>query len=219
MTKSDRTGAPASPDAWVYKARRSWPSRLGVSLRQGAIPYPLLGVALVVACGAIFMVLQSHADDRRPVLALAHTVSPGHVLSAQDLREVAVAVDPSVPVVATNQAASVVGKTMATTVPAGSLLTLGAVGAAPVPAPGHAIAALALKPGRWPPEIGPGSHVEVVAAGHASGGWPAVVTDVTSPPNEQTTVISVDVADTAAREIAALPSGQMSVVMQSAGGR
>jgi hypothetical protein len=49
--------------------------------------------------------------------------------------------------------------------------------------------------------------------------WPAVVTSVTSPPDQQITVISVQLGEAAAHQIAAVPAGQLSVVMVSGGGR
>jgi hypothetical protein len=48
--------------------------------------------------------------------------------------------------------------------------------------------------------------------------WPAVVTSVTSPPNQLVSVVSVQLSETAARQIAAVPAGQLSIVMLSAGG-
>ncbi|MEU0470942.1 hypothetical protein ABZ215_43750, partial [Amycolatopsis sp. NPDC006131] len=94
----------------------------------------------------------------------------------------------------------------------------------------QAIAALALKPGQFPPEIAGGARVAVVfvpgQAGTATsppadGGtvWPAVVTSVASAPNDQTTVVSVQLAEASARQVAAVPAGQLSLVMLAAGGR
>src|SRR5439155_589442 len=146
----------------------------------------------------------------------------GQVLTAQDLKQVNVAVEPGVSVVDVNQAASVVGKTMSTSLPAGALLTLDAVSGAGFPAAGQAIAALSLKAGQFPPEVSPGTHVSVVFVPGQVGTalaspptsdsttvWPAVVTSVTSPPNQQITVVSVQVSQAAARQVAAVPVGQL----------
>jgi hypothetical protein len=153
------------------------------------------------------------------------------MLSMQDLRQVNVAVDPGVSVVEANQAASVIGKTMSTSLPAGSLLTPEAIAASLLPDQGQAIAALALKAGQFPPEISPGSHVLVVfvpaqmgvaspgpRSGDASWVWPAVVTSVSVPANEQTTVVSVELSEAAARQVAAAPSGQLSLIMLATAG-
>jgi hypothetical protein len=180
----------------------------------------------------VFLVMSLNSGNREPVLALAQSVTVGQVLTAQDLKQVNIAVDPGVSVVDANQASSMVGKTMSTSLSAGALLTPDAVGTGGFPAVGQALAALSLKAGQFPNEVAPGSHVSVVfvpgQAGAAAASppspdqstvWPAVVTSVTSPPNQQITVISVQLAEAAARQIAAVPAGQLSVVMVSGGGR
>ena len=206
--------------------------------RRRSVPHLLLGLLLVLACVVAFLVVSLTTGDRRPVLALARSVTVGQVLSVQDLRQVEVAVDAGVGVVPADQAAAVVGRSMATSLPAGALLPPDAVGAAAmVPAAGQAIVALALKSGQLPVEVAAGARVSVVlvptqpstggaADGPGEGGapgrsraWPAVVTSVSVPPNEQVTVVSVQLAEAAAGEVAAVPVGQLSVVMLAGGGR
>lgn len=215
---------------WISDGKKPPASRLRATGRRRSVPYLLLGVLLVLACVGGFVLISLNSGDRQAVLALARGVSVGHVLTTQDLRQVNVAVDPGVAVVGAGQAATVVGRPMATNLSAGALLTPDAVGGAAVPTDGQAIAALALKPGQFPAEVGPGVRVSVVfvpgQAGTASsppvdGGtvWPAVVTSVTVPPNEQTTVVSVQLTEAAARQVAAVPAGQLSIVMLSSGGR
>jgi hypothetical protein len=228
---TDRSSASSTGTPWVAGGRtQNTFSRLRARNRR-SIPHLLLGALLVLACAAGFLVIWLNTGNRQPVLALARGVPVGHILSTQDLRQVNVAVDPGVSVVDANQAASVVGKTMSTSLPAGSLLTPDAIAASLLPGQGQAIAALALKAGQFPPEISPGSHVLVVFApaqvGVASPGprsgdtswvWPAVVTGVTLPANEQTTVVSVELSEPAARQVAAVPSGQLSLVMLATAG-
>jgi hypothetical protein len=186
-------------------------------------------VLLVLACVGGFVLISINSGDRQAVLALARDVSVGRVLTTQDLRQVNVAVDPDVAVVGADQAATVVGRPMATSLSAGALLTPDSVGGATLPTAGQAIAALALKAGQFPPEVAVGTRVSVVfvpgQAGTASsppadGGmaWPAVVTGVTIPVNEQTTVVSVQLSEAAARQVASVPVGQLSIVMLSTGG-
>src|SRR5207245_1857891 len=117
------------------------------------------GALLVLACAAAFLVVSLSSGSKQSVLALAQPVSVGQVLTAQDLKQVNVAVDPGVSVVDANQAASVVGKTLSENLPAGALLTLNAVSGSGVPANGQALAALSLKAGQFPPEVSPGAHV------------------------------------------------------------
>jgi hypothetical protein len=231
---TERSSVSSTGVAWMADGRKQTAfSRLRAARRR-SIPHLLLGALLVLACAAGFLVIWLNTGNRQPVLALARGVSVGHVLSMQDLRQVNVAVDPDVSVVEANQATSVVGKTMSTTLPAGSLLTPNAITASLTPGQGQAIAALALKAGQFPPEISPGSHVMVVLvpnqvgalspsprSGDVSWGWPAVVTSVSAPANEQITVVSVQLDESAARQVAAVPSGQVSLVMlaTTGGGR
>lgn len=233
-TTTSSAGSSAS-GSWVADGKKPV-SRLRGTGRRRSVPHLLLGVLLVLACAGAFVVVSLNSGNRQQVLALARPVSVGQVLTAQDLQQVSVAVDPGVSVVDASQAAGVVGKTMSTSLPAGALLTLEAVSGAGIPAEGEAIAALSLKAGQFPPEVSPGAHVSVVFVPGQAGAtvsspptsdslsgsgtvWPAVVTSVTTPPNEQTTVVSVQLPEDAAREVAAVPAGQLSIVMLSGGGR
>jgi hypothetical protein len=172
----------------------------------------------VLACAAGVVLWSLAAGQRQRVLAVARPVPVGHALSTADLREVSIAADPGVSTVPASQASTVVGRMMATSLPAGSLLTPEALGAALVPAPGQAITALALKAGAFPPELAPGARVAVVLVpGLLSAAWQATVISVTGRADEQTTVISLQLAEAAARQVAAVPAGQLSVVMLPGG--
>ncbi|ONI71150.1 hypothetical protein ALI144C_52490 [Actinosynnema sp. ALI-1.44] len=218
-------------DPWVADGKKP-ASRLRGTKRRRSIPHLLLGVLLVLACAAAFLVVSLNSGNRVTALALARPVAVGQVLATQDLKQVNVAVDPGVSVVDASQAASVVGKTVSASLPAGALLTFDAVSGSGVPQAGQAIAALSLKAGQFPVEVSPGSHVSVVfvpsQAGAAAASpptpdsttvWPAVVTSVTSPPNQQITVVSVQLSPAAARQIAAVPAGQLSIVMLPGSGQ
>ncbi|GGN23961.1 hypothetical protein GCM10011609_77140 [Lentzea pudingi] len=195
-------------------------------------PYLVLGLLLPGLCAGAFLWISLATDDQRPVLALAREVTVGHVVVAQDLRRVKVAVDAGVLVVDAGQAAGVVGKTMSVSLPAGALLTPDAVDSSAVPVAGQAIVSLALKSGQFPAEVGPGARVTVVFVSGAtsgsvprtpgeegSGTWSGVVTSVATPPNEQVTVVSVQLAEAAAGQVAAVPVGQLSLVLVAGGGR
>lgn len=180
------------------------------------IPHLLLGIILVSACGGGFVLMSLRSDHRQPVLALARPVSIGHRLVAEDLRRVDIATDVGVPVVHAEAASTLVGHTMSTNLPSGTLLTPETVKDIPVP-PGQAIAALALGPGQFPTEISPGTHVMVIrlAGDNAapSDAWPAVVINTAVSANDQKTVASVQLPETAARQVAAIPAGQVSLIM------
>ncbi|MEC3978894.1 SAF domain-containing protein [Amycolatopsis sp. H20-H5] len=228
---TDRSTTSATTGRWVADGKKTG-SRLRGTGRRRSIPHLLLGALLVLACAAAFLVVSLNSDNRVPVLALARPVSVGHVLTTQDLRQASVIVDPEVSVVDARRAGSVVGRTISTSLPAGALLTPDTIGGGNMPTAGQAIAALSLKAGQFPPEVSPGTHVSVVFAPGPAGGtvaspptpdsttsWPAVVTNVTSPPNEQTTVVSMQFTEAAARQVAAVPAGQLSIVMLSGGSR
>ncbi|ROP37301.1 SAF domain-containing protein [Saccharothrix texasensis] len=220
----DRRRMSAS-DSWVSDDKKP-ASRLRGTKRRRSIPHLLLGALLVLACAAAFLVVSLNSGNKQSVLAMARPVSVGQVLTAQDLKQVSVAVDPGVSVVDVSQADGVMGKTMSASLPAGALLTQDAVSGAGVPTAGRAIAALSLKAGQFPVEVSPGTHVSVVFVPGQSGAafanpptsdsatvWSAVVTSVTAPPNQQVTVVSVEMEQAAARQIAAVPAGQLSIVM------
>jgi hypothetical protein len=226
---NDRPGNPTS-GPWISDGKKPTVSRLRARTRSRSIPYLLLGVLLVLACVGGFVLVSLNSGDRRPVLALARGVSVGQVLTEQDLRQVNVAVDPGVAVVGVDQATTVVGRSLATSLSAGALLTPDSVGSSTVPPVGQAVAALALKPGQVPAEVNAGARVSVVFMPHQVGAtnsplidtgtaWPAVVTSVTTAANEQSTVVSVQLGEAAARQVAAVPAGQLSVVLLSTGGR
>lgn len=215
---------------WATDGKKS-ASRLR-GARRRSIPHLVLGVLLVLSCAAASVVMSSNSGSRQSVLALARPVPVGHTLTSQDLKQVNVAVDPEVSVVDSNQTGSVLGRTMSASLPAGALLTVEAVSGAGVPPAGQAIAALSLKAGQFPLEVSSGAHVSVVLVpgqpGAASASptalenatqWPAVVTSVTSASNQQTTVVSVQLNPNAARQIAAVPAGQLSIVMLAGSGR
>ncbi|SFK89060.1 hypothetical protein SAMN05421835_1425 [Amycolatopsis sacchari] len=226
---TNTTSRPATTTgAWVSNGKNS--ARLRGTGRRRSLPHLLLGALLVLACAGGFVLFSLDSGDRQAVLALARDVPVGHLLTRQDLRQVNAALDPAIAAVGVDQAATVVGKPMAASLPAGTLLTPRSVGDATVPPAGQAIAALALKPGQFPPEVTAGARISVVfvpaQAGTATGPpadagavWPAVVTSVAGTPNDQTTVVSVQLTEPAARQVAAVPAGQLAIVMLAAGGR
>lgn len=228
ITTHDRANTPIG-GPWVTSGKKAT-SRLRGMKRRRSIPHLLLGALLVIVCAAASLVMSLNSGHRDSVLALARPVPVGQELTAQDLKQVSIAADPGMSVVDASQAANVVGKTMSASLPAGALLTPEAVGGAGIPESGQAIAALSLKAGQFPPEVSPGSHVSVVLvpgqlgaaqAGppEAATGWQAVVTSVTAPANQQITVVSVQLSPASARQIAAVPAGQLTIVMLAGSGR
>lgn len=209
------------------------PRRVAGVLRRRRLPYLLLGVLLVLGCAAGGVVAATRLGHREAVLALARPVTVGQQLSVRDVREVSVSTDTGLAVVPAASKARVVGRPVAYSLPAGALLTKDLLGDAQVPPSGRAVAALGLKAGQFPPGLQPGNQVTVVIAppGDAASGtapssgsagvssWSAVVSGVRTDGTDQTTVVSLQMAQADARALAAEPVGQVSVVLVHGGGR
>lgn len=197
--------------------------------RRRRLPYLLLGVLLVVGCSAGGVVVATQLGHRQEVLALARPVTVGQQLSARDLREVSVSTGTGLAVVPAASKATVEGRPVAYSLPAGALLTGDLLGNARVPPTGQAVAAVGLKAGQFPPELQAGNRVTVVIAPTPGAGtdtpststaaWQAVVTGVRTDDAAQTTVVSLQMAQADARALAAQSAGQVSVVVVPGGGR
>ena len=191
-----------------------------------SVPHLLLGVLLVCSCTAGAVVWSLNVGERRAALALARSVTVGQTLAAADLREVSVAVDGDVDAIPASEASSVVGRLVAADLPAGVLLSHRLLGAAPAPAVGRAVAAIALQPGQAPLDVQPGAHVLVVLAADPNAEatttrplseWPGIVADIARDVNADRLVVSVDLDKNDARSVAAAPVGRLSVVVVAGG--
>ncbi|CAO5187341.1 Membrane protein [Frankia sp. AiPs1] len=195
--------------------------------RRRRVPYLLLGLVLVVGCAAAGLVAGVRVGSRTPVLVLARPVTVGHVLVAADLREARIS-SGGVDTIASGARATVLGRPVAYSLPAGTVLSRATVGAAQVPPTGQAIAAVAVKAGQFPTGLASGSRVSVVAAPAASAvattpddearSWLATVVAVVASDSDQT-VVSLQLAEGDARALAAAPAGQISVVTVNGSGR
>jgi hypothetical protein len=197
------------------------------------LPHLLIGVLLVVVCvgGAVWW--STSTQDRVLVLAIARPVTVGHVLEEADLRRTEVSAAAGVAMVPVEQAASVLGRPMATSLAPGALVTPSSVGVAAIPTAGQSVVAVGLKPGQFPPELAPGAPVRVVlattvtagaasAAGQGPGEvatWKATVIGVAAAGTDQTTVVSLQLPSTTAPALAQVPAGQVALVMLPGGER
>lgn len=198
--------------------------------RRRSVPHLVVGALLVVVCAVGFAVAASSVDHRASVLALARPVSVGQRLTSADLRTVRVSAAAGVATVPASMLNQVTGQQVAVSLPAGALLTRAELGTVAVPA-GQAIVAVAVKAGQAPPDLVPGDHVLLVVAQSAgpgdsstsstesgtpgsAGPWPGVVTGIVAPSaTTDSTVVSVQLADSSARVVAALPTGQVDIVL------
>ncbi|MDF5758428.1 SAF domain-containing protein [Spongiactinospora sp. TRM90649] len=105
------------------------------------------------------------AGHRTPVLIMVRDVPIGQHLAAQDLRTVALGLDPGVQALEATEKGVVIGKRAAVDLKAGGLLSGTQVTDALVPAPGETIVPVALKPSRLPARgIQSGDQITVTAA-------------------------------------------------------
>ena len=205
------------------------------ALPHRRIPYLLVGVLLVLGCATGGVVLGAQLGRREAVLALAHPVGVGQALSAKDVREVNVSSDSGLAVIPARSLPTVEGHPLAYSLPAGALLTRDVLGEPRVPPAGQAVAAVGLKAGQFPPGLQPGNRVAVVVAPNGNAvasassssasspappsSWSATVTAEQADATAQTTVVALQMTDADARQLAAAPAGQISVVMVNGGGR
>jgi len=185
------------------------------------------GALLVVVLALAFMWLQLRADQTVSVLAVARPVAAGQVIAAADLRTAQVVPDPGVRLVAASRAATVVGRTAAVPLVAGALLSPDQVGPAAWPAPGEAVVALPLKPGRIPAGIAPGARVRVltvVAADSPAGdtdeqdGALATVVEVADGVDASGTVVVSLLLKAAEAGRVAASGGEATLVLLGPGG-
>jgi hypothetical protein len=213
----------ARSDPWTAVPRTDAPTG------RRSVPHLLLGVLLVLACAVGALALTLQLGGSRPVLATARAVTVGQVLTAADLRQVSLPADSDVRAVDADSAAALIGRPVAVSLPAGALLTPESFGGAGAPPVGQAIVAVALDPGRLPLEVSSGDRVSVVATPAPASGatdpgrtvprsWQGVVTSVEPSDTGQLTVVSVQLPEGPAREVAAVPSGQLAVVLVAVGG-
>lgn len=195
--------------------------------RRRSIPHLLVGIVLVLACAGGSLLILAHSNDRQPVLVLARPVQAGQVLTAQDLREVDVAAGPGLSALDVAQAGRIIGQTMSASLPAGVLITPQLLADNATPPAGSAIAALPLRPGQVPPQLSPGTRVWIVlvpaqnsddvADPDSAGGsrvWQALVASVVPAVQDQGTVVSVQMQSQDAEQVAAIPAGQLSLVIR-----
>ncbi|RSM37887.1 hypothetical protein DMA12_35215 [Amycolatopsis balhimycina DSM 5908] len=196
------------------------------------MPHLLVGVLLVVVCVGGALWWAAGAQGRVSVLAIARPVSVGHVLEPADVHQVEISAADGVATIPAGQAATVLGRPMATSLTAGALLTRGSLGPSMIPASGQAVVAVGLKAGQFPLELAPGAPVLVVVAastptaalpavqGSGDGPtWPATVTGVARAESDQTTVISLQMPSATAPALARVPAGQVTLVMLAGGER
>ena len=184
------------------------------------------GAALALTGALVFAVVGLRVSPAVEVLTVARPVAAGAVLSEADLSTVRIMPDPAMQVFPANQKASVMGKTAAVPLVAGTLLTTGQLGTATDPPAGQSVIAVGLKTGRCPADLAAGASVLVVivanAANNAGSGAPppvqaqAVVRAVAPADNAGIVVVTVQLAAEAAVRIVSA-SGDVALIMLGGG--
>jgi hypothetical protein len=202
-------------------------------VRRRQARWIVAGVLLVVGSALVFATIWARAGSKTRMLVLTRSVDAGHVLTSSDLRSANVSTGQGVATVSATSESSVVGRTTAVPLTAGSLLNPDALGSGRVLRAGEAMVGLALKPGTFPSSLAPGDHVRVVdttaaistsgnaAPAHASsGGATGVVMAIEANASaaDGSAVVSLRVDDDDADGVAQLSSGEhASLVLISAG--
>ncbi|MGQ7296954.1 SAF domain-containing protein [Quadrisphaera sp. KR29] len=128
--------------------------------------------------------LVTSASDTDPVLALAHDVQQGEVLTRGDLVVVRLTPSPELSMVAAGDIDAVVGQRAAASMSAGSLLTRAATTQALVPGEGQSVVGVSLTPAQMPAEpLTAGDPVRIVST-------PLVQAD---PPSDTPDVVTAEV--------------------------
>jgi len=128
------------------------------------------------------VIVAQRVDIRVPVLAAAHAISAGQVVTADDVTTVKVAAEAGVATVPASQISTVVGQVAAVPLVAGTLLSAAQFAGAVWPGSGEAVIAVPVKPGRLPSGLPAGARVTVLVvptgtpggAGGGQGGQPQV---------------------------------------------
>jgi hypothetical protein len=202
-------------------------SRLATAPRKRTRPYLLLGALLALVGAFAFAAALSRLGGRVAVLELSRGVSAGQVIEGSDLRSVQVAADSSVPLIPLASAGSVVGRRVALTLPAGTLLSSADLGAGSLPAAGQTMLSVQVKPGEFPTQLAGGATVavaRVTAAGQSAvpvvvPGLPTATVLSVTPFADSSGDVSVTLlaGQGAAGQIASIPPGSAKLIVLSSG--
>ncbi len=109
-----------------------------------------LGLALVMAGGAVAAATTMAAGDRAAVLSVVRPVDAGTVIEARDLGEARVAPDPMLDPIPADQRDRVLGQVAGVDLRPGTLLTPSQLEERAIPGADQALVGVALDPGRLP---------------------------------------------------------------------
>jgi hypothetical protein len=130
----------------------------------------------MLLCGLVAAVVYKDVGNRRPVLAVAHTVEVGTAIADTDLTVVRVSSDPGVRTVQAGMRSGIIGRIAAVRLMPGTLLSLSELNSGPALPKGSVVIGAVLHPGQYPVGLRVGDRVEIVlAGGTGAGGSPSAV--------------------------------------------
>lgn len=192
------------------------------------LPLVILGALLLLGGALAFAETAIHLQSREEVLVTTAALGAGQVLTESDLRPVTMAPGNGLALVPADDEGTVLGRPLAVPLVAGVPLTSGELGAPSAVEVGSDTVALLLRPGGFPPDLGPGNRVEVVPVASAgTAGVPpstaevsATVLAISAAPSDANggSVVTLQVRAAEAGDVAALAAGdEASLVQQGVG--
>ena len=188
-----------------------------------------LGVVAVCLGGLLSYVIYARVATESAVVAMTSTVFRGEVIEAGDLTSVTLSGDPSVPTIAADRAADLVGQRAAYDLVASSLVAPTSVTRSALPAAQRAVVGMKLAGGRAPADfLVPGAPVRLVALPpvdaqpgardpYAGKTFVARTVSATPGPDAGSLFVDVDVPAAQAPVIAMLAAQERLTVVRDAG--
>lgn len=182
-------------------------------------------IAAVCLGGLLGAFAWTATSDTRSVVAVRSAVERGAVIGREDLMAVQVGLDPALTPIPAAQVETLVGQRAAVDMAAGTLVTREQVTTAVLPPAGSSIVGVPVPAGLLPGEpLVAGDRIRVVATPGAQGEFtneppvtiPAVVVGVRAQVDTGVSVVSVEVPQDRAAELAArAATGNVAVVLDS----
>jgi len=184
--------------SWAAPEAAPAPAASPTSRGRRAPRHLLVGLALMVAFSLLFAALALRADPATPVLIVARPVPAGATITDADLSVVRMVPEAGMQVFTEADRSSVVGRTAAVPLVAGSVLSAAQVGASDWPPTGESVVAVALSAGQVPAGVVNGSHVSILLPVSDTAEEPG------TPPMVSATVIDVVAADVSGSVVVSL---------------
>jgi hypothetical protein len=139
----------------------------------------LVGLALVLTCAAVGGELARKGVRLTRYLVLSQSVPAGAIVDEADLQSVDLSSPGGIDAIPVADASQVVGRRVAETVVAGSLLVVGDLLGGASPSTGNALVGTSLQPNEVPSSLQPGDDVLVVASSATGSSASSSTTPVT----------------------------------------